>query len=106
MAILIRPPGHRLKKRKSVTAQQVLERLEKYLNENTDEPVEMLCGFWKDQQDAITYQELREAVKDGYLDESIFREWSQDYSVMMQEKMVPIWTASMEAGAMRVRMSS
>ena len=101
MAILIRPPGHRLKKRrKSVTAQQVLERLEKYLNENTDEPVEMLCGFWKDQQDAITYQELREAVKDGYLDESIFREWSQDYSVMMLEKMVPIWTASMEAGAM------
>lgn len=100
MAILIRPPGRHFKKRKSETAQQVLERLEKYLNENTEKPVEILCGFWKDQQDAITYQELREAVKAGYLDETVFRDWTQDYSVMMLEKMIPIWTASMEAGAL------
>lgn len=97
MAILIRPPN-RVKKKKNRNAQLVLDRLNAHLQNDSAEPVKMLCGFWKDQQNAITYQELREMVKEGNLDEQTYREWSQDYSRMMTEKMVPVWLASMEVG--------
>ena len=42
----------------------------------------MLCGFWKDQQDAITTGD-QEAVKAGMLDEAAFQEWARDYSVLV-----------------------
>ena len=56
-----------MRKAKSGNSQEVLRRLEEYLKTECNEPVEILCGFWKDQQDAITYQELRQAVLDNIL---------------------------------------
>jgi hypothetical protein len=99
MALLIRP-GKRLKKAKSKTSQEVLDRLKSYLEstEVTVEPVKVLCGFWKDQQNAITYQELREAVKNGEISSQTIRDWSQDYSVLVSEKLSSMWTNAIEAG--------
>lgn len=99
MAKLIMP-GKKIKKRKTPGAEEVLEKLESYLNGNSDVPIEILCGFWEDQQEAITYQELREAVKAGYMNETIFQEWSKDYSVLVSEKLQPIWKEAMQAGTM------
>ena len=64
MAFLIRPPGQVKKakaklKPKSKNAQEILNRLQGFLNQNTSEPVEILCSFWEDQRNAITYKELR-----------------------------------------------
>ena len=50
------------KRRHSAEAQAILERLAAYLHDSESTPVEMLCGFWKDQRDAITYQEMRALV--------------------------------------------
>jgi hypothetical protein len=99
MAFLIRP-GKRIKKAKSKNSQEVLDRLERYLKstEVTGEPVKILCGFWKDQQNAITYQELREAVENGEISDQTLMDWSQDYSVLVSEKLGSIWTQAMEAG--------
>lgn len=100
MAILIRP-GKRVKKVKSKGAQEVLDRLEKYLNSDAmDEPIRILCGFWEDQQNAITYQELREAVKSGTITEETFRLWNQDYSVLVANELSKVWLAGMEAGSL------
>lgn len=68
MAFLIRPPGQVKKakaklKPKSKNAQEILNRLQGFLNQNTSEPVEILCSFWEDQRNAITYKELREVVQ-------------------------------------------
>lgn len=63
-----------------------------------DEPVEILCGFWKDQQDAITYQELRKAVADGSLSKETIEAWQQDYSVLVAERLQSLWTKAVEAG--------
>lgn len=81
------------------TAQEILDRLRDYLNDKSAEPVELLCGFWKDQQDAITYQELRELVKTGYLDEITARLWQQDYSVLVTERLPQIWGDAIIAGS-------
>lgn len=98
MAILIRPAG-RVKKVKSKNAQKILDRLKNYLDDNTDEPVRLLCGFWQDQQDAITYQEIREAVVAGYISEQTFRDWRNDYSVLTSTKMKEIWEKAQQAGS-------
>lgn len=93
--------ARRITKRRKLSpeAQAVLDRLGKYLEDNSVEPVEILCGFWKDQQDAITYQELRKLVEEGYLDEVTARLWEQDYSVLVKERMPKIWNHAIIAGA-------
>lgn len=92
----IRPK--RLRKVKSENSQEVLRRLEDYLKTECDEPVEILCGFWKDQQDAITYQELRQAVLDGTLSVETIELWRQDYSILVAEKLNDMWTKALTAG--------
>lgn len=99
MAIMIRPPS-RVKKRKSQSAEEALQRLQGFLDNNSDGPVKFLCGFWEDQQNAISYQEIREAVKTGAMSEAVFRDWSHDYSVLVQSKLKPMWEEAMEAASM------
>ena len=94
MAIMIRPPS-RVKKRKSQSAEEALQRLQGFLDNNSDGPVKFLCGFWEDQQNAISYQEIREAVKTGAMNEAVFRDWSHDYSVLVQSKLKPMWEKAM-----------
>lgn len=98
MSIVFRP-GKFIKKKKTKNAKETLKKLEDYLKGNFEEPVEILCGFWKDQQDAITYQELREAVMQGYLTEETFRLWSQDYSILVANKFKNVWEHAIAAGA-------
>ena len=97
MAIrFIRPK--RIRKAKTPGSQEVLRRLEEYLQSECDEPVEILCGFWQDQQDAITYQELRKAVADGSLSKETLEAWQQDYSVLVAERLQSMWTQAIAAG--------
>lgn len=98
MAILILP-AKQIKKQKSKTEKQILEKLQEYLDGTREVPTKILCGFWKDQQDAITYQELREAVKDGVFNEAIYQQWSQDYSILVRNKLSAVWEDAMRAGA-------
>ena len=93
-------PPKRVMKVKTENGQEVLRRLEEYLESDaaTWEPVEILCGFWEDQQDAITYQELRQAVKDGAVSQETLRAWSQDYSKLVADRLRSLWTAAVIAG--------
>lgn len=98
MTFLIRP-ARRMNKQKNPNRQEILDRLENYLKGNYEEPIQILCGFWKDQQEAITYQELREAVMAGTLNEDTFRLWSQDYSRLLTDKLQSVWEEAMQAGS-------
>lgn len=91
----------RIRKVKSKNSLEVLRRLEEYLESAavTGEPIEILCGFWKDQQDAITYQELRQAVKDGAISQETLSLWSQDYSVLVANRLNNLWTDAIVAGS-------
>ena len=100
MAWLFRSPRRIVYKGgRNQTAQEILDRLRAYLDSQNAQPVEILCGFWRDQQDAITYQELRELVKQGYLDEITARLWQQDYSVLVTERLPQIWGDAIIAGS-------
>ena len=55
MAILIRPAKH-IRKKRSGNGDLILKKLEDFLKNESEEPVKILCHFWKDQQNAITYK--------------------------------------------------
>lgn len=97
---IIYPKRHRVKKVKSRGAQEVLDRLDEFLRsaDVTEEPVEILCRFWEDQQTVLSYKELREAVKAGYISNEILQQWSQDYSYLVKTQMHDIWINAMKAG--------
>lgn len=91
----------RVKKVKTQEGQEVLRRLEEYLESAavTGDPVEILCGFWKDQQNAITYQELRQAVLAGTLTTEMLELWRQDYSTLISGRLSTLWENAIQAGA-------
>lgn len=97
MAIRIIPPK-RVKKAKSRNGQEVLRRLEEYLESESDEPAKLLCRFWEDQQSVITYQELRMAVMAGYLSLETLQLWQQDYSVLVSGRLRGMWENAAAAG--------
>lgn len=91
-------PAKRVRKVKTKNSKEVLHRLEEYLESNCDGPVEILCGFWKDQQDVITYQEIRQAVLDGAISQETVDLWMQDYSILVTDRLSSMWTNAIAAG--------
>ena len=100
MGFRIIAPG-RVRKVKTKNGKEVLRRLEGYLESAavTGEPVEILCGFWEDQQNAITYQELRQAVTDGSISQETIQLWMQDYSMLVANRLSNLWTDAATAGS-------
>ena len=86
-----------LKAKKSKGAQDVLDRLNAFLNAAEPEPVYWLTRFWGDQQQAVTYKELREAIQSGHLDEKTLAAWQQDYANFVNEHLKGIWQDAAKA---------
>lgn len=99
MVLLIRTRRKaRSVRKKDAGAEEVLTRLETYLDDNADEPARFLVSFWKDQGTAFTYKEIREAILAGVLSTEILRAWTQDYTKMVADKMYPIWLDAISSG--------
>lgn len=84
-------------KKKSVAAHNVLEKLNSFLDATEPEPVYFLARLWNDQQQAVTYKELREAIQNGYLDQKTLQAWQNDYANFVNEHLKPIWIEAMTA---------
>ncbi len=99
MAILIMP-AKRVRKAKTRNSQEVLQRLQEFLEQDADTGrlVSVLCGFWEDQQEAVSYQELRQIVMDGTVSKEMLKLWSQDYSKLVANTLSIHWTAAAGAG--------
>lgn len=77
-----------------------LLKLRQFLNAQEPELVYWLQSNWKNQGNAITYKELREAIMNGSLDQQIIYDWQQDYSNFVIDHLRPAWeTAMTEATA-------
>ncbi len=98
MAFIFKKPK-RMPKRRSRDGQEILKRLDDYLEGNSDKPVKFLLSFWKDQENAFTYKEIRQAILDGSISQEAMQLWQQDYSRMVADKMYPVWIDAIKAGA-------
>lgn len=90
----------RVRKAKTRNGREVLRRLGEYLESAavTGEPVEILCRFWEDQKDAVTYKELRQWVRNGEMEQETLRLWMQDYSKLVAGRLSRVWTRPIAAG--------
>lgn len=87
------------KAKKPKAGKDALAKLNDYLNANTAEPMYWLQNMFMNQQNAITYKELREAIRNGYLDEKTLQAWQQDYANFVNTHLAPIWQQATQAGA-------
>lgn len=98
MALRIRSKKRAQKARVSAENKAVLQRLENYLNSNSEKPVKFLISFWKDQGTSFTYKELREAIIAGEMSHEELEAWQQDYSKLVADKMRPMWLEAISNG--------
>ncbi len=85
-----------LELRKNKKAEKVLNKLNDFINATEPEATFFLTRMWKDQQQAVTYKELREAILRGEIDNKTFQAWQDDYANFVNEKLKPIWRDAME----------
>lgn len=79
-----------------INALVATRKIRKFLNAKEPELVLFLQTLWNNQQKAITYKELREAILDGVLTAALMEEWYQDYSRFVIEKVAPMWQDAMK----------
>ncbi len=66
------------------------DRLNLLIDRNSPKAAKFLVRMWNDQQDAITYKELREAIQNGSLTVDDFLAWQNDYIVFLNECYAPL----------------
>ncbi len=88
---------------KSQGGQDALNKLNSFLNASSAEPAYILQSTWGNQQNAITYKEIREAIINGHMSEKTFEQWQQDYSKMVSDKLAPTWIKAMEAASQGIQ---
>ena len=92
-----------IRKAQSKSAQDALDQLNAFLNASEPEPVYWLTRLWNDQQQAITYKELREAYLAGGITEKQFTKWQKDYAKLITSTLAPKWQEAAVAGAQEVK---
>lgn len=96
--MLIFSPVRTVYKRKSnESAEEILRRLDDFLNTESPQLATWLYSVFQDQQAAVTYKELREAAMNGYEEQIL--QWQDDYARLINERLAPIYLAAMKAGA-------
>lgn len=88
----------KLVKRKSRDQYDALHRLNSFLDRNNPRLVRFLIRTWKDQEAAITYKELREAILHGAMTEETFKAWQEDYAVFFNRYLKDILVNATTAG--------
>lgn len=95
--IFSKPKG--VVRKQSKSAERVLDKLQSFLDDEEGDVIEMLCGFWGDQSNALTYQEIRDVILTGKLSKDLLDAWRNDYSVLVRKKMDGVWKRAMEMGS-------
>ena len=85
----------------SKEAQEIINRLEGFLTQESPQLVYWLGRLFEEQQNAVTYAELREAMLNGF-EQQIWK-WQEDYARFVNEKLSPVWIAALQAGASQLQ---
>lgn len=78
-------------------AEEILKKLNSFLDENSPQLTYWLAKIFKDQQNSISYAELEKAAASGF--ENEIRKWQEDYAKFVNEKLNPLWIFAIQQGA-------
>lgn len=87
---------------KEVAKQTALDKLRSFLDANEPEMVYFLTNTWNAQGKAITYKELREALINGDIDQSLLYQWNEDYAKFVTEHLQPAWENAINTAAAEI----
>mgnify|MGYP003571264510 CR=1 FL=1 len=94
------------KKRKSsgrIRPENVKSELERFVNEEAPELTWIVGRTTSRMQNEITYGDLANAIRLGYVDESWIRSWQQEYSELVRDHLGPAWETAITAAAHEVQ---
>lgn len=100
MFIFKRAHRTRVQKKNSASAEAVLQKLNSFLDEAAPKLAQLLYRLYQNQQNAVTYKELREAMLDGY--EQEIQQWQEEYADFVNEHIYPALIEAMKAGAKQI----
>lgn len=95
---LFMQPKQRVRKRNE-EAQEVLDKIESYLDSNIKEPAQILVRFWGAQTAVLTYQEIRKIIIAEELPQQLIAQWQQDYSKLVNTHLKKTWMQAAAKGA-------
>ena len=76
-----------------------LDTLYRCLDEAEPRVVRFFLSLWQDQEDAVTYKELREAYLRGEITNKIYERWTYDYARFVREHLAREWEIAAKAAA-------
>lgn len=85
--------------KKDAAATEALRKLRSFLDPREPVLAHLLVRTWRNQERAITYKELREAIIAGEISSDYIEQWQQDYARFVVRYMEPRWQEAIEAGA-------
>lgn len=78
---------------------KALDLLDVYINNESPKLIKLLAGRFSGLKDAVSYEDLRDALLSGELDESMLEEWRQEYSKIITDVILPTWRKAMDQAA-------
>lgn len=90
------------KAKKDEDAQSVLDKISEFLDEFAPELALLLIALWENQQKAITYAELKEAIQHGFFDEETLTAWEKDVENFAKGTMYQAWGNAMGTAACNI----
>lgn len=79
-----------------INKRDVLQVLKSYLDRNEPKIKRWLYNTWNREREAITYAELRNAVRDKEMQLEWLLQWQQDYSRFVTDVLEPEWRKAMQ----------
>lgn len=73
-----------------MSKKSLLNQLDAFIDEQSPQLATFLQHKWNQQQNAITYKELREAIFSGQLSMTYLTQWQQDYSEFIVQSYAPL----------------
>lgn len=70
-----------------------------YLNAREPEVMRILYSTWNASREAVKYQEIRNAIRDGEFSPQFLARFEEDYALFVNDTLAPEWRAAINASA-------
>ena len=89
--------------RKESANRIALRQLYSFIDINEPKLARFLNNMWQEQEKAITYKQIREAILGGELTPAMVESWQQSYSRFVTDYMLPKWEEAFKAAATELK---
>lgn len=82
-----------------INTRDVREEMMGYINNKKPEVMRILYSTWNADREAIKFQEIRNAIRDGEFSEQFYQRFTERYAETINEEFAPQWEAAIASSA-------